>query len=180
VEDEGITDVIKITLINPGFSYEKNIGKLQSLYAQAFMNTSFGIGYSSSLGNTSYVHFDPAISLQYRYYYNLNSRLAKGKRTEMNSLNYLTSIIETTFSKGRISPAHFDETKRRAINALGLAWGFQRNYPRRFSLDLNFGAGYLYGKVTTMDLSGQSLSKNSGRFTTVGQFNLGFWLNRKK
>jgi len=175
-----ITDVTKATFFNPGISYEKTIGKFQSFYAQAFMNTSFGLGYSSSLGNTSFIYFDPALTIRYRYYYNYAKREAKGKRTEMNSLNYVCSILQTVFSKENISNSYYPETKRRAINTFGLAWGFQRNYQNRFSVDLNLGGGYLYTKVTTTNDTGQFISKNVGQFTTVGQVNLGFWLNKRK
>ncbi|MCW3118161.1 MAG: hypothetical protein JWM28_2243 [Chitinophagaceae bacterium] len=44
-------DIFKVTFFNPGISYEKGIGKFQTLYAQAFLNTSFSLGYSSSPGN---------------------------------------------------------------------------------------------------------------------------------
>lgn len=175
----GVTDVTKATFLNPGISYEKRIGKFQSLYGQAFMNTSFGVGFSSSLGNTSYIYFDPALTIQYRYYYNFAKREAKGKRTAMNSLNYVCAILETVFSKAAISSSYYPETNRRAINTFGLAWGFQRNYKKRFSLDLNLGGGYFYTKVTTMDNAGQFISENTGQFTTVGQLNLGFWLNKR-
>ncbi len=178
-ESADITNVTKATFFSPGISYEKRIGKLQSLYTQVFMATSFAIGYSSSFGNTSYIYFDPAITFQYRYYYNYKAREDKGKRTEMNSLNYIAGILETTFSKGSISSSYVTEKDRRAINVFGIAWGFQRNYLKRFSLDINFGPGYLYTTVTTMDDTGQLTTKNAGQFTTVGQVTLGFWLNKR-
>lgn len=174
-----ITNVTKVTFFNPGISYEKRIAKSQSLYAQLFMNTSFAIGFSDALGTTSYIHFDPAVSLQYRCYYNFRRREDKGKRTEMNSLNYLAGIVETTFSKESISSSYLIEKDRRAINVFGIAWGFQRNYPKRFSLDINFGPGYLYTTVTTMNDTGQLITKNAGQFIPVGQINLGFWLNKR-
>ena len=178
-ESADITDVTKATFFNPGFSYEKRMGKLQSLYAQVFMNTSIALGFSEALGNTSSIYFDPAVSIQYRYYYNFKAREDKGKRTEMNSLNYIAGILETTFSKGSTSSSYLTEKDRRAINVFGIAWGFQRNYPKRFSLDINFGPGYLYTTVTTMNDTGQLITKNAGQFIPVGQINLGFWLNKR-
>ena len=174
-----VTDVTKATFFNPGISYEKKIGKSQTLYGQAFMSTSIGIGYSSTFGNTSYIYFDPALTIQYRYYYNFANREAKGKRTAMNSLNYVCAIGQTIFSKAAIFSYYYAETNRRAINTLGLAWGLQRNFPGRFSIDFNVGGGYLFAKVTAIDNAGQFLSKNDGKLTTVGQLNLGFWLNKR-
>lgn len=167
-EKFAITDVIKVTFLNPGVGYEKPIGKFQSLYAQAFINTSFAIGYSSSLGNTSSIYFDPALTLQYRYYYNFAKREAKGKRTDMNSLNYVSLLMQTIFSKESISSSYFPEENRRAINTFGIVWGIQRNYKKRFSLDLNLGLGYFFAKVTTTNYQGQYISKNIGQSTFVG------------
>lgn len=175
-----ITDITKITFLNPGLSYEKRIGKFQSLYAQAFMNVSAYFFYSSSQGTSAGVHFDPALTLQYRYYYNAVKRQEKGKRTEKNSLNYISPIFSTVFSKARISSSHYAENNRRAINKLGLAWGFQRNYEKRFSLDLNLGLGYLFTKASLPGATGQTITKRVGKFTTQGQLNLGFWLNKVK
>ncbi len=84
------------------------------------------------------------------------------------------------FSLKKIFLPHITpETNRRAINTFGLAWGFQRNFQNRFSLDLNLGGGYLYTKATTINDAGQFISKNAGQFTTVGQLNLGLWLNKR-
>ncbi len=174
-----VTNVTKATFFNPGISYEKAIGKAQTIYGQAFMNTSFGVSFSSSLGSNAYIYFDPALAVQYRYYYNYARREEREKRTEMNSLNYVCAIIETVFAKWAINSSSYDEANRRPVSTVGLAWGLQRNYPKRFSLDLNIGGGYVYGKETTVDDTGQFVSKHGGRFTTVGQISLGFWLNKR-
>ena len=175
-----ITNVTKVTFFNPGVSYEKRIGKFQSLYVQAFMSTSFAVGFSDALGSTSSIHFDPGFTLQYRYYYNSVQREAKGKRTEMNSLNYVSAVLQTVFSNVNISSSYLPEAKDRAVNILGLAWGFQRNYKKRFSLDLNLGIGYLFTTATTTNDAGQHHTRNVGQPTTTSQLNLGFWLNKRK
>jgi hypothetical protein len=172
-----IRDVTKLNFFDPGFSYEKRIGKLQSLTAQAFLSTSIYLGFSSSLGNTSRVDVYPALSLQYRYYYNAAKRNARGKRTEMNSLNYLSAITEVDFYKEYIS---LDEKGIRALKIVGFAWGFQRNYQKRFSLDLNLGLGYFVHKRTiSISSSGEYITENEGGFTNIGHIGLGFWLNKR-
>lgn len=171
-----IRDVTKLNFFNPGFSYEKRIGKLQSLTAQAFLSTSIYIGYSSALGNTSNIDVYPALSLQYRYYYNAAKRNAKGKRTEMNSLNYVSAITEVDFFREYISP---DEKDLRTLKVFGIAWGFQRNYPKRFSVDLSFGLAYVFSKQTMTNDAGEYITENTGEITNVGQIGLGFWLNKR-
>ena len=96
-----VTDVIKANFFDPGISYEKRIGESQTLYGQAFLSTSIYIGYSSALGNMSGVDIYPALTLQYRYYYNGNKRAEKGKRTAMNSLNYIGIVTEADFYTDR-------------------------------------------------------------------------------
>jgi len=174
-----VTNVTKVTLFNPGISYEMRIAKFQTLYVQLFMGVSGKFEYSSSLGNTSTFYFDPAVTLQYRYYYNGKRRMARDKRTEMNSMNYVTLALGTVFSKMPFSKFRYIEKNRRAINSFRLAWGFQRNYQRRFSLDLNLGLGYYFTKVTTQ-LSPQILTETAGIISPTGQLNIGLWLNKRK
>lgn len=175
-----IVDITKATFLNPGISYEKRIGKFQSIVGKAFMNTSFIIGFSSSMGIRSSINFDPALSLQYRYYYNYDRRNKKGKRTEMNNLNYLSPTLVTIFSKNRISTDHYFENNRRPINIAGIVWGIQRNYKSRFSLDLNLGLGYLFTTATLPNNFGQTVKENVGKLSSLGQLTLGFWLNKRK
>ena len=172
-----VRDITKITLFDPGISYEKRIGKLQSLYGQAVLRSTIYIGYSSALGNTSGIYFHPALGLQYRYYYNGEKRKAKGKRTEMNSLNYVSTVVEAAFYRETISATA--EKDLRALKTFAAAWGFQRNFPKRFSLDLSFGLGYVYTKQTTVNDTGLYGTKNFGEFTYVGHIGIGFWLNKR-
>ncbi len=178
-QNENITtDVTKLTFLNPGFSYEKSIGQKSTLHGHLFFNTSVEFSYSEALGSDFNASFDPALLLQYRYYYNYNQRQQNEKRTEMNSMNYISPTFQTSLSKSRISTDHVWETEARPINVAGVVWGLQRNYASRFSLDLNLGLGYLF---TTTTLQGGTVPQKEsvGMVTMMGQFNLGFWLNRK-
>ena len=176
-----VTNVAKVTIINPGFSFEQRIGKHQTLYGQAFMNTAFSFNYSSTFGGSTKVYFDPAVTLQYRYYYNINRRLNAEKRIDMNSLNYVGAVWETVFSKQNIGQRNYDELKARPINKVGVVWGFQRNYKSRFSLDVNVGPGYLFAKQTTSYIySNPTVKETIGQPTILGQVNIGIWLNKRK
>lgn len=179
-QEVDVTNVAKVTILNPGLSYETRVGKFQTVYGQAFMNLSASYSYSSNLGSSSEFYFDPAATLQYRFYYNGGKRMEMEKRTEMNSMNYVAAITEVIFSKMRLTDDYFDESDRRAISRFGIAWGFQRNYKGRFSLDLNLGLGYMVAKGTTYNYNGQVTTKTVTTPTMMGQFNIGFWLNREK
>ena len=172
-----VTDVTKANFFDPGISFEKGIGNLQTLYGQAFLSTSIYIGYSSSLGNTSGIDVYPALSLQYKYYYNVARRNARGKRTDMNSANYINAITEIDLYKVHVPSNALKEI--RTLKLVGIAWGFQRNYTNRFSVDLSFGLGYVFTKQTTIDDAGQVGTINTGEFTNVVQIGLGFWVNKR-
>lgn len=179
-DETDVTNVTKVTIINPGLSYEARIGKFQTLYMQGFMSMSGYFSYSDALGTESAFYFDPAADIQYRYYYNGRKRFEMEKRTEMNSMNYVTVMSEFIFSKMRLTTDYVDESKRRAISRFGIGWGFQRNYAQRFSLDLNLGLGYLLSKGTSYNWNGQLTTKTISTPTFMGQFNIGFWLNKSK
>jgi hypothetical protein len=175
-----VTNVTKVTIINPGVSYETRIAKFQTIYLQGFMNTSGYFSYSSSFGTESAFYFDPAAALQYRFYYNGMKRFEIEKRTEMNSMNYIAIMSEVVFSKARLTTSYIDESNRRAVTRFGIGWGMQRNYAKHFSLDLNMGLGYLISKSTTYDYNGRPSTKTISMPGFMGQLNIGFWLNKKK
>jgi hypothetical protein len=180
-EEKDITNLTKVTFLNPGISREARIGKLQSIYLQAFMNTSAYFSYSSTFGTDGGVYFDPALTAQYRYYYNAAKRASKEKRTEMNNLNYLGGVIETDFSKAALADEDVSEENRRPITKIGVVWGIQRNGIKRFSLDLNLGIGYVFGKGTRYNETTNTFDSSPvSRITSIGQLNLGFWLNKRK
>jgi len=176
-KETDVRDITKATFFDPGISYEKRIGRLQTLTFQALLSSAIYIGYSDALGNTSGIDFYPAVASTYRYYYNSGTREAKGRRTEMNSLNYFGALAEVSFYKPEIPVDDDDEV--RSLKTFGVVWGFQRNYPKRFSLDLNFGIGYALTKETVVNDAGQYATRNVGKITNVGQIAFGFWLNRR-
>lgn len=179
-QDRGVTDVFKLTILGPGISYEKSIGHMQTLYLRGFVSIGFAYSYSSSFGSEASVGFYPATTLQYRYYYNSLKRKSKGKRTEMNSMNYLAGIDELLFTKVHLYYQDKTEDHWEAVNRIGIAWGIQRNYAKRFSIDANVGLGYLFTKHTYWDETGSPYTENQENLTLLGSVSIGFWLNKKK
>ena len=175
-----IRDITKLNFLSPGFSYEKRIGKFQSLHAQAYIAMSGYFSYSGTFGTDAGIYFDPALALQYRFYYNAARRKAKGKRIEMNSLNYVGAISEIIFYKNEAITSYFPEKGRQPSYTFGVIWGFQRNYLNRFSLDFNIGLGYSTTKTIVLDQEDKPVIKNAGEFAPVSQLGLGFWLNKRE
>ena len=172
-----VTTVIKVTILNPGFSYEQAVGKTQTIYGQAFLNVSGYYSYSSSLGTSSAIYLDPAFTIQYRHYYNAAKREKREKRVAFNSLNYVAPVWEISFAKLSSYYNYYYDQKRLMINRVGVVWGLQRNYKSRFSLDINVGPGYVFAKP--IESSGMVIKPRVSEFTILGQLNLGIWLNKR-
>lgn len=175
--EQATEDVTKITFLNPGFSYEKSIGKKTTLQGHFFLKAITSFEFFDPEYSSRY-YIDPALQLQYRYYYNYNKRQEKDKRTARNSMNYISPTLHSFFSKSAIFFNQPEEEKRRLVTTLGAVWGLQRNGEKRFSFDFNIGFGYRFGTTTTVYSSSYSSKTIEGQLTTLGELNLGFWLNR--
>jgi hypothetical protein len=171
------TNVTKINLLTPGISHEHRIGKKQTLHAALLTNVIIQSVMSSTFSETN-VYIDPAATLGYRYYYNLDKRAGQGKRYEKNSGNYVSAFSGLIFSKAPMNVDHYEEASRRAIGVFGAYWGLQRNYRGHFSLDLNLGVQYQFGKATFYHpFSSQLTNESTGFVVPTANITLGIWLN---
>jgi hypothetical protein len=175
IENPDVTNVAKITILNPGFAYEARVAKYQTIYAQAFINTST-YSITGGYGRQTTFYFDPALDVQYRFYYNARTRVEKEKRFEKNSMNYVAAAFELIYTRMPILGSSFFSTQRRPVNTYGVLWGFQRNYKSRFSLDFNIGPGLQIANTST---SSFRESYQSSGFTLMSQINLGIWLGSR-
>ncbi len=173
-----ITNVTRITILNPGISFEMRTGKTSTVYLHAYTTTLSSIGYSSTFGWSTQFQFDPSLSLQYRFFHGIKRRQERGKRIEKNSLNYIAPVYQVSFSKNALSDGVYVNNSRRPINELGVVWGMQRNYASRFSFGFNAGPGIFFGKDRIEDPMG-SYTVNITGFTLVAHLELAIWLGRK-
>ena len=178
-QPETVIDVAKATFLFPGFSYEKSIGKFQTLHAYALYNiytyTKSGYGVTESKN-----YFDPTLMLGYRYYCNYNRRLNMGKFTERNSMNYVSALAQVFFSKIPVGDNAYENSTRRPVYIFGVLYGLQRNYKSRFSLDINFGLGIITSKSHYYNgYTGLNTEGNQSQATIPGQVTLGFWLGKR-
>ena len=171
-------NLTKINFLNPGISYEHRIAKNQTLQFSAFMNVLISTVISSNYDHTD-VYLDPAAELGYRYYFNFAKRIEREKRIDKNSGNYLSLYTQVIHSKMLIGAADLQEIKRRPVGVFGACWGFQRNYIRHFSLDLNLGLQYRIGKSTYPDMANTIRQETAGEFLPAAKLTLGFWLKGK-
>jgi hypothetical protein len=174
-----ITDVTRINFLAPGISYEKGVGLFQSIFLEGFVDVAFTYSYSEFLGSNTAVYLLPGLSAQYRYFYNARQREEKGKRTAVNSLNYVAPAFEMVFFRSGLVDLTNREPRIYTIKSLGAVWGMQRNYPRHFSLDLNLGYGLLFGRGALLEGSSNPNRKYAVQASPLAHLTLGFWLNKK-
>lgn len=117
--------IVTVNLLLPGFNYEKRLLNTSSLkvYTECLPMSQF----SSSSGLT--LSLVQNFGIQFRYYYNLKDRMALGRNTTKNSLNYfgLSPVLSLPYKSGQ-SPSFSAQA----------VWGLQRSYNRWL---LNFELG---------------------------------------
>lgn len=160
-QEEAVTSVakhqFKINLLLPGFVYEHGFNAKNTLYSEA----SLGLGFSANSNNSNFAIY-PTINEQFRHYYNLEKRAAKGKRTARNSGNYIAANAIYSFESISTNKDYREAVPSFTIAAL---WGLQRTYKGRFNLEFNIGPGVNFDKYDT-------------EFIPVGNFTLGWVIGK--
>lgn len=146
---------LKFDMLSPGFSYELGLFKNQTV------STNIGLGLASYQEGYAY---GLAMNNRYRYYYNFNRRLNKGKNISGNSGDYIAAAQAIFFSQLRLAtniegPSDFN------IGFYGMAYGIQRTYPKGFNFTAELGAG-LYKGDGVPDGFGPLFSFNFGWVAT--------------
>jgi opacity protein-like surface antigen len=146
-------------LLSPGFVYEHGFSAKNTLYSEL----SFAIGYRhDGFYNESTWYFIPRINEQFRHYYNLEKRAAKGKRTANNSGNFVALYAQYDFQSISTNKL-FNEYC--PSFTLAPVWGIQRTYKGKFNIDLNMGAGV-------------NIDQNDTEFALVANFTLGWVIGK--
>jgi hypothetical protein len=96
-----------------------------------------GISYPS----TGFV-LTPTISLEPRYYYNLNRRTKKGKSILHNSANYFS--IKTNYNPDLFVISNYNNLRVNEHITIVPKWGLRRNIGKKFDYEFSAGIGYAY------------------------------------
>ncbi|EPA00569.1 hypothetical protein A33Q_0042 [Indibacter alkaliphilus LW1] len=147
--------VVKSTQAQEIVSVEKSIWQVQSLLVTKYLSNESRIldkialrneiGFDFSYRDGLFMEnpllvWNPFLRIEPRYYYNLQKRLIKGKKTAQNSGNF---VALTTSYK----PDWFvisNESGIGIIPNLSLipTWGIRRSPTRHFNYEAGFGVGY--------------------------------------
>ncbi|PCI03600.1 MAG: hypothetical protein COB81_03670 [Flavobacteriaceae bacterium] len=149
----------KINLLAP--SIESELGLTNKTTLDFKLGT--GLSINGGTGRETDWSFFPFAEVQYRYFYNLEKRAAKNKRTANNSGNYLALSTSIESGKSMIGNANYAE---KYFAGIGPIWGMQRSYKSGFSLNLSGGLGLGFS-----DLS-------SAEFMTTINFSLGWVIGK--
>ncbi len=147
----------KINVLLPGYVYEYGLNNKNTLYSEL----SAGFGYSNNSFDDNW-SFYPYIQEQFRHYYNLEKRAAKGKVTNHNSGGFVAMAAFYNFKSITTNDSYSSSNSSVVIAPV---WGFQRTYKHKFNLELNLGAGY-------------GFSKNDSNFVPVLNFTLGWVIGK--
>ncbi|MDT0689071.1 hypothetical protein RM549_04695 [Salegentibacter sp. F188] len=84
----------------------------------------------------------PVITLEPRWYYNLNKRISKSRNIEGNSGNFVS--LKTSYNPDWFVISNYDNIN--VINQVSVipTWGIKRNLGRHFTYEAGFGVGYRY------------------------------------
>ena len=84
----------------------------------------------------------PVITLEPRWYYNLEKRISKSKNISGNSGNFLT--IQTSYHPNLFVISNYDNIEIADQISIIPTWGIKRNIGKHFTYETSIGVGYGY------------------------------------
>ncbi|MFV0565193.1 MAG: hypothetical protein ACK5NB_05075 [Flavobacteriaceae bacterium] len=84
----------------------------------------------------------PVITLEPRWYYNLDKRVSKSKRIDGNSGNFLS--LKSSFHPDWFVISNYDDIKVITDVSIVPTWGIRRNIGQYFNYETGIGIGYRY------------------------------------
>ncbi|SDS57204.1 hypothetical protein [Gramella sp. MAR_2010_147] len=123
-----------LNLVMPSAEYELAV----SDHSTIDLDLGIGFAYHKSSYSGEAFGIYPGLTAQYRYYYNLEKRADKDKKTSENSGNYIAGVASITGGDPIIGDLEFSNDYGGFV---GPAWGLQRVYNSGFKLNLNLGLG---------------------------------------
>lgn len=128
---------VDIGFLGSWLTYERQVSSQLTLHTQLGLEGGlFGGG-----GDFNYA-FTPTISVEPRFYYNFNERVAKQKKTINNSANYFT--LTGTYIPGLFTVTNDDIEADAALNLIP-KWGLRRTIGKNFKFDFAVGYGVAFG-----------------------------------
>ncbi|SEA43619.1 hypothetical protein SAMN05443667_104205 [Flavobacterium gillisiae] len=84
----------------------------------------------------------PVITMEPRWYYNLNKRVKKERRIDGNSGNFIS--LKTSYHPDWFVISNYDNMSIVSDISIVPTWGIRRNIGNHFTYETGIGIGYLY------------------------------------
>lgn len=105
------------------------------------------LGFDSGIFRTSFYDrigflMTPVITLEPRWYYNLDKRVSKSRNIAGNSGNFVS--LKTSYNPDWFVISNYDN--KRVVNHISIipTWGIRRNIGNHFTYETGIGIGYRY------------------------------------
>jgi hypothetical protein len=131
---------IKVGLIGGWINYEKALNKNLTINGEIGYEGGFLKGINSKV---DYV-FTTIFSVEPRYYYNFEKRQNKGKKTDNNSANYISS--EFFYVSDLLSSTNRENLGVNKSFGIIPKYGLRRTISGNLSFEFAFGIGYAWGE----------------------------------
>ncbi|WP_243397018.1 hypothetical protein [Flagellimonas pacifica] len=126
-----------LNFLLPGAIYEQGISANSTLTAEATM----GFAFRGCTGCETAFGVYPIGRLQYRYYYNMQRRLEKGKHISGNTGNYIAPMIAAQSGKAIIGDLDYASD---FFAGAGVVYGIQRTGHKGLSFRFEAGPAYFF------------------------------------
>ena len=124
------------------------------------LRTEFGLdmGIISDFASGSNVFLAPVFTLEPRWYYNLEKRAAKSRKTANNTGNFLS--LKTSYNPDSFVIGSVDNVRVQHQIFIIPTWGIRRHIGQHFNYEAGIGLGYhqVLSKVRYSDDSGPALN----------------------
>ena len=98
--------------------------------------------FSNNFEDESLFILVPAITIEPRWYYNLNKRVSKSRRIDGNSGNFIS--IKTTYHPDLVIGSIDDNHNFISDISIIPTWGIRRNVGNHFTYETGIGLGYVH------------------------------------
>ncbi len=119
-----------------------NESKLSNAFAlRSELGLDAAIFSNSFVGSSGFI-LVPAITLEPRWYYNLDKRVSKNRRIDGNSGNFIS--IKTTYHPDVVIGSLDDNVTFISDISIIPTWGIRRNIGKHFNYETGIGIGYVH------------------------------------
>ncbi len=130
---------ISLNYLGLRYAYEHPIGRTGTIIGRA--GADFGAAWGDGFfGDYSYWMAAPVLEVEPRWYYGLDRRAAKGRRTAGNAGSFLSLGLQNYFP-GYISDRSL---KMSGVTTLSPTWGFRRVWGSGWMFEFRTGLVFLY------------------------------------